>query len=159
MLFKDDYFFLSTFYTCPICLTIDGKECRFTNVEAAYQAQKVPEIADRFSQVKGLEAKRMEGRLKISRKDWDTYHLFAMANALHAKFESTYLRALLKAIKDPIIHDNYWGDEYWGVCKNSGKNILGKLLMVIRDTDNDINALYDYISKNLLTEVNNNENC
>ena len=69
MIFKDNYFFLSTFYTCPIYLNIDGKECRFNNVEAAYQAQKVPEIADRFSQVKGLEAKRMEGRLKISRPD------------------------------------------------------------------------------------------
>ena len=159
MIFKDTYFFLSTFYPCPIYLNINDKECKFNNVEAAYQAQKVPEIADRFSQVKGLEAKRMEGRLKISRKDWDNYHLFAMANALHAKFKNTYLRTLLKAIKDPIIHDNYWGDEYWGVYKGSGKNLLGKMLMVIRDIDNDLNALYDYISKNLLIEVNNNENC
>ena len=153
MIFKDNYFFLSTFYVCPISLLIDGKECKFTNVEAAYQAQKVPEIADRFSQVKGLEAKRMEGRLKITRHDWQQYHLFAMANALHSKFQNTYLRSLLKQIKEPIIHENYWGDEYWGVCKNSGKNILGKMLMVIRDTDNDLNKLYDYIKKNLLDEV------
>lgn len=159
MIFKDKYFFLSTFYTCPIYLTINDVECRFDNVEAAYQAQKVPEIADRFSQVKGLEAKRMEGKLKITHPDWEHYHLYAMANALHAKFKNTYLKSLLKAIKDPIIHDNYWGDEYWGVCKGSGKNILGNMLMILRDTDNDINALYDYISKNLLTEVNNNENC
>ena len=153
MIFKDNYFFLSTFYTCPIYLNIDGKECRFNNVEAAYQAQKVPEIADRFSQVKGLEAKRMEGRLKISRSDWDSYHLFAMANALHSKFQNNLLRVMLKEIKEPIIHENYWGDEYWGVFKNSGKNILGKMLMVIRDTDNDLNKLYDYIKKNLLNEV------
>lgn len=150
MLFKDNYFFLSTFYPCSIYLIIDEKECKFTNVEAAYQAQKVPEIADRFSQVKGLEAKRMDGRLKISRKDWDTYHLFAMANALHAKFKNTYLKSLLKAIKDPIIHDNYWGDEYWGVCKGSGKNILGNMLMIIRDTDNDLDKLYSYIEDSIL---------
>lgn len=159
MLFKDNYFFLSTFYVCPINLNINGKDCSFTNVEAAYQAQKVPEIADKFSQVKGLEAKRMEGKLKISRNDWDSYHLFAMANALHAKFNNKMLLLLLKQIKDPIIHDNYWEDQYWGVYKGSGKNILGKLLMNIRDNDNDLNKLYEYISENLKDEVDANENC
>lgn len=150
MLFKDKYFFLSTFYTCPIYLEINGVQCRFDNVEAAYQAQKVPEIADRFSQVKGLEAKRMEGRLKISHPDWENYHLYAMANALHAKFTNNFLRTLLKEIKEDIIHDNYWGDEYWGVYKGNGKNILGKLLMNIRDNDNDLNALYKYIEQSIL---------
>ena len=48
MIFKDEYFFLSTFYTVPITLIIDEKECKFLNVEAAYQAQKIPEIADKF---------------------------------------------------------------------------------------------------------------
>lgn len=154
MIFKDNYFFLSTFYSSPITLIIDDKECKFTNVEAAYQAQKVPEIADRFSQVKGLEAKRMEGRLKITRPDWHSYHLFAMANALHSKFSNRYLFAKLKAIKEPIVNDNYWGDEYWGIYKGNGKNLLGKLLMIIRDTDNDLNKLYEYINENLLNEVN-----
>ena len=153
MLFKDKYFFLSTFYECPISLIIEGKDCRFSNVEAAYQAQKNPEIADKFSQVKGLEAKRMEGKLKITKTDWEHYHLYAMANALHAKFQNNFLRTMLKQIKEPIIHENYWGDEYWGVYKNSGKNILGKMLMVIRDTDNDLNKLSEYIDENLLNEV------
>ena len=159
MIFKDDYFFLSTFYICSIELNIDGKDCKFTNVEAAYQAQKVPEIADHFSQIKGLEAKRMEGKLRITQNNWEEFRLYAMANALHSKFSNKILYARLCAIKEPIIHDNYWGDTFWGVYKGKGKNILGKLLMCIRDTNNDINALYNYISKNLLAEVNDNENC
>ena len=70
MVFKDEYFFLSTFYTIPITLEIAGKECKFLNVEAAYQAQKNPQIADKFSQVKGLEAKRMDDKLKITFLIW-----------------------------------------------------------------------------------------
>jgi len=152
MLFKDEYFFLSTFYPVPITLIIDGKECKFLNVEAAYQAQKNPAIADRFSQVKGLEAKRMDDRLIITVPDWDNYKLFAMANALHAKFSNKFLFSKLKAIKEDIIHDNYWGDTYWGIYKGEGKNILGKMLMHIRDNNNDINELYNYIRNELMRE-------
>lgn len=151
MIFKDDYFFLSTFYISPITLLIDGKECKFTNVEAAYQAQKVPEIADKFSQIKGLEAKRMENKLRITRANWEEYSLYAMANALQSKFSNKILYAQLKAIKDPIINDNYWGDAYWGVYKGIGKNLLGKMLMCLRDNDNDLDILYNYI-KNTLQE-------
>ena len=42
-------------------------------MEAAFQAQKVPEIANRFSQIRGLEAKKIGERLKILVNDWDTY--------------------------------------------------------------------------------------
>lgn len=150
MLFKDEFFFLSTFYNIPFTLTINGKECKFLNVEAAYQAQKNPEIADRFSQVKGLEAKRMDDKLKITVDNWGGYKLYAMANALHAKFENKILFAQLKAIKEDIIHDNYWKDTYWGVYKNEGKNILGKMLMNIRDNNNDKEILYNYIQKELI---------
>lgn len=150
MIFKDEYFFLSTFYTVPITLMIDEKECKFLNVEAAYQAQKIPEIADKFSLVKGLEAKRMDDKLKITVADWDNYKLFAMANALHAKFTNKFLFNQLKEIKEDIIQDNYWNDTYWGVYKGEGKNMLGKLLMNIRDNNNDINILYDYIRNCLM---------
>lgn len=47
MLMKDKYFFLSTFYPCDIELEINGKQCRFKSAEAAFQAQKNPEVADR----------------------------------------------------------------------------------------------------------------
>ena len=150
MLFKDEFFFLSTFYIIPFNLTINGKDCKFLNVEAAYQAQKNPEIADRFSQVKGLEAKRMDDSLKITVDNWDSYKLYAMANALHAKFENKILFAQLKVIKEDILHDNYWKDTYWGVYKNEGKNILGKMLMNIRDNNNDKEILYNYIQKELI---------
>lgn len=152
MLFKDKYFFLSTFHQATFSMNIDGKECKFSNVEAAYQAQKNPEIADKFSQVKGLEAKRMDDKLIITVPNWERYKLYAMANALHAKFSNKLIFSQLKAIKEDIINDNYWGDTYWGVYKGQGKNILGKMLMNIRDNNNDKDILYSYISKELIGE-------
>lgn len=149
MIFKDDYFFLSTFHISPFKLSICGKDCDFICVEAAYQAQKVPEIADKFSQIKGLEAKRMEGHLRITRDNWEDYSLYAMANALQSKFSNKILYAQLCAIKDDIINENYWGDTYWGIYKGKGKNILGKMLMCLRDNNNDLEILYNYINNNL----------
>jgi len=94
----------------------------------------------------------MEDKLKITVSDWDNYKLFAMANALHAKFNNKILFAHLRAIKEDIIHDNYWKDIYWGVYKGEGKNILGKMLMNVRDNNNDINILYNYIKNELIEE-------
>lgn len=153
MQFKDDYFFLSTFYICAFKLVIDGKECSFTNAEAAYQAQKVPEIADKFSQVKGLEAKRIGEKLEITAKNWDNIFLYAMARALNAKFKDKYLFFRLKIIEGDIIYENPYGDIFWGVSKGSGKNLLGKLLTKIKNSDNDLNALYSYIDKDLRKEL------
>ena len=40
---------------------------------------------------------------------------------------------LLETANDQLIEGNNWGDTEWGVCKGVGKNMLGKLLMQIRD--------------------------
>ena len=107
MLFRDDYFFLSNFYPCQMELELDGKTCRFGNSEAAFQAQN-PEIADKFSQVKGLEAKRLGAAITITTPDWDNYRLYAMAKALCAKFsQNRGLYIMLTCIKDDIVEDNY----------------------------------------------------
>lgn len=149
MLFKDKYFFLSNFYICPITLELNNKTCIFCNSEAAYQAQKNVQIADKFSKIKGLEAKRIGEDLIITTPNWEEYKLYAMAKALNAKFQNKSLLFELKQIKEDIIHDNYWNDTYWGVYKGSGKNILGKMLMNIRDNNNDLISLNNYIKSEL----------
>ena len=51
-----------------------------------------------------------------------------------AKFEQhPELMKQLKAISGPITEDNTWGDTFWGVCGEHGKNWLGRILMEIRD--------------------------
>lgn len=150
MLFKDKYFFLSNFYPCAVTLLIRDKILSFKNSEAAYQAQKNEALAENFILLKGLEAKKLGENLKITTSDWDTYRLYAMARALNSKFKNPVLMSQLKQIKENIVEDNYWNDTYWGVCKGVGDNILGKMLMIIRDNENDLNILNNFIKNELL---------
>ena len=78
-----------------------------------------------------------------------------MAKVLHNKFKNYGLLFLLKLIKEEIVEDNYWDDTFWGVCTNKnynhvGKNILGKMLMNIRDNNNDYDVLLAYINTELV---------
>ena len=157
MLFKDKYFFLSNFYPVSVTIDINGNKVTFKNSEAAFQAQKNFELADKFSLMKGLEAKRYGEIVPITTENWDTYKLIAMAKALHAKFSNLVLFAQLKTIKEDIEQTNYWYDRFWGVCKGEGKNILGKMLMNIRDNDNNYEKLIEYINNELIKEIDNND--
>lgn len=33
-----------------------------------------------------------------------------------------------------LIEGNTWGDTTWGVCRGKGENLLGKILMAVRET-------------------------
>lgn len=155
MVFKNKYFFLSTFHVRQFSLAVDGKICDFITVEAAFQAQKVPEIADRFSQIRGMEAKAIGEKLKILVDDWDTYQLYAMANALHAKFHYPDLFNDLKAIEKTIVMDNYWGDSFWGKYRGQGHNFLGRMYMNMQKNNNNLEALYKLIEEEFIPELKN----
>lgn len=155
MLFKDKYFFLSNFYPCDVTVEINGKSIKYKNAEAAYQAQKNYSVADKFVLLSGAEAKKLGSQIPVTTESWNTERLYAMAKALHSKFTHYGLLFMLKLVKEEIIEDNYWGDTFWGICKNKkynneGKNILGKMLMNIRDNNNDYNCLIAYINKDLI---------
>ena len=146
MILKDDYFFLSNFYPCTVVLDIEGRKVIFHNVECAYQAQKNYNLAERFCLLKPLEAKKYGKVIPVTTPYWDRYKLIAMAKALHSKFCNIELLHKLKSVKEEIINDNYWGDKFWGVYKGKGKNILGKMLMIIRDSNNNLLELIEYIT-------------
>lgn len=150
MLFKDYYFFLSTFYPCSIRLYLNNQLFTFSNAEAAFQAQKNLSLASKFKLLKGLESKRIGEQIEVTTENWETYKLFAMAKALNSKFKDVKLLSKLKQIKEEIVYENYWDDTYWGVCKQQGKNILGKMLMNIRDNNNDIVGLNDFTTKEII---------
>lgn len=40
---------------------------------------------------------------------------------------------LLQTYPAVLIEGNYWKDTFWGVCDGVGANMLGKLLMKVRD--------------------------
>lgn len=130
--FDGEYRFLSNFWPCDI--TIVG--IPYKNVEAAYQASKTTCLTTRrqFSDLWAKDA-RFKGRKIQIRPNWgDVMKVEIMELCLRAKFQIPELRARLISTEGcELIEGNDWNDRFWGVCRGSGRNVLGKLLMMLRD--------------------------
>jgi len=130
--FRGKYFFLSNFYEYPILY--DG--VFYKSSEHAYQAQKTFD-ADEIEAIKGAKtpgkSKRLAKEATI-REDWESVKIDVMRDVLWAKFSNPDLcKELLATGSAYLIEGNDWEDHFWGICDGKGKNILGKLLMEIRD--------------------------
>jgi ribA/ribD-fused uncharacterized protein len=138
-------------------VTLDGVEYR--SVEHAYQAAKV--LDPKRRQVLTLafnptltatKAKKIGRNFTNLRDGWDEIKYNIMAELLVQKFSDPKMRRVLEASgKAELIEGNWWHDTYWGVCygglkdgfhgrtcekwphEPDGQNMLGKLLMQIRD--------------------------
>jgi predicted NAD-dependent protein-ADP-ribosyltransferase YbiA (DUF1768 family) len=97
--------------------------------------------AIRFAATCGL-AKKMgskegyKGKVLPIRPGWEEgIKLDVMRAVLREKFAvgSEEAEMLMETGDALLIEGNTWGDTYWGVCKGTGHNYLGKLLMERRD--------------------------
>ena len=131
--FFKEYHWLSNFY--PVDINILGID--FKNVEAAYQASKSTDIPTResFSDLSPVKAKRLGRNIKL-RQSWDEVtKVECMELCLRAKFMVPDFRdLLLNTGNSKLTEVNSWGDTYWGVYNNHGKNMLGRIIMNIRDS-------------------------
>lgn len=132
--FNGNYRFLSNFYHAPVCVSgID-----YLNTEAAYQAGKTLDMDVRaeFSSLDPSTAKK-KGRYVELRADWDVVKIEIMELCLRAKFmkHPDLAEKLIATGNAKLIEGNHWGDTIWGVSLKTGKgkNLLGKLLMNIRE--------------------------
>ena len=129
MTFTGAFDFLSNFYPARVEL---GGIC-YQNAEAAFQAQKCDDVADReaFAELTAVKAKRRGRQVKL-RPDWDSVRLGVMEEVVRAKFRqnSDLAARLLGTGRIPLVEGNNWGDAFWGVDVNSGKgeNHLGRIL-------------------------------
>ncbi len=136
--FKFEHRFLSNFY--PIPIDIDG--LTFLTVENAYQASKTLDIEERkfFLNLSPGKAKRFGNNIQL-RPDWELVKIEIMRQLLIKKFSNTGMKRMLqKTYNSYLIEGNYWHDQFWGKCycydcKGKGYNILGLLLMSIRDSE------------------------
>lgn len=129
--FRGKYSFLSNFYCCDVKYI----DIIYKSAEAAFQASKSISGTERvkISRLNAIDAKKA-GRKIILRKDWEKVKDRIMLNILYSKFSNTWLaKMLLDTKNEELIEGNIWGDRYWGVCNGTGKNMLGKLLMRVRD--------------------------
>ena len=130
--FFGEYRFLSNFHLCDVY--VDSN--KFKSSEHAYMYQKSSDEDYRLNILNAAtpkEAKRIGSAVEL-RKDWHSYRVIAMHNALNSKFKNEAERDMLLATGDAYLEEtNTWGDKFWGVCNGAGENRLGHILMKIRD--------------------------
>lgn len=129
--FRGDFGFLSNFYEASVW--VDGLQYR--SVEHAYQAAKAEDLSAREvirNARRPGDAKRLGKAVRLP-PDWETRKIEVMRGLLRQKFSNPLLRALLLATGDAeLVEGNTWNDRFWGVCRGSGQNWLGRLLMEVR---------------------------
>lgn len=144
--FRDKNFFLSNFYTAPVYY----QGLWFENSEAAFQSAKCPERMEEFCGLNPSEAKKL-GRKMHLRDDWEEVKEDVMYDVCKAKFTQNPDLALrlIHTGDAELIEGNTWGDKVWGVCDGVGQNLLGKILMRIRDEVTEASQMnIDFIKSN-----------
>lgn len=130
--FKGKNSFLSNFY--PVFVYYNG--IRFPSVEHAFQAAKSLDIEEQklFAITpSAAEAKKWGKSVKL-RPDWENVKVDIMEILLRQKFSYPELKSkLLETGNVTLVEGNTHGDKFWGVVGNEGQNILGRLLMKIRE--------------------------
>lgn len=134
--FSGDYRFLSNF----VPVLIEYKGHKFPSVEHAYQWAKDTSNSDwlKICTDKDIRAgyvKRMACYIRLS-PEWHLYKKGVMFELLCLKFSQEPFKTDLMNTGNLYLQEgNNWGDTYWGFCfkKDRGMNVLGKLLMIIRE--------------------------
>ena len=132
MVMRGQYYFLSNMYPCRVEYNGHVFKCS----EAAFQAQKDLSKVSSFEKADGYKAKSLggyrSGIVKL-RPDWEEVKVDIMRDVLRAKFSDPVLAKKLISVEGEIAEDNDHGDRTWGRVNGTGKNLLGKLLMEVRD--------------------------
>ena len=96
-----------------------------TDYQEAIRAEKSPMVAARMGR----------SRSKKLRADWESVKDAVMLDAVRAKFDQhDDARAALLKTGDALLVEHTENDRYWGDGGDgSGKNMLGQILMQVRD--------------------------
>ena len=130
--FRGDFGFLSNFHEASIWL--DGE--RYPSVEHAYQASKTSDETTKrlIREAKSPGVAKKLGYACQLPPDWEAKKVDVMRRCIREKFKNPLLRSMLLATEDAeLIEGNTWNDTFWGVCRGMGANMLGKLLMEVRE--------------------------
>lgn len=147
--FDGEFSFLSNFYPCKI----EFEGIVYPTSEHAFQAAKAPDHETRLI----IAAKKTPGQAKragsrrgciiknFDQTAWEDKKIDVMGDICRIKFEDPTLRQQLKNTDDQELQEgNNWNDTFWGVNLKTGKgrNILGKILMIIRAEINQEDLLH-----------------
>ena len=131
----DKYGEFSNFYPCPI--VIDNKE--FSTAEHYFQAMKFHHNPAYFEKIRTCQSPSIAFKLGRTREiricnNWKQIKDDIMLKVLMAKFtQNERLKNLQINTKNALLVEHTERDKYWADGgNNSGKNMLGKLLMQVR---------------------------
>ena len=133
---SDEYGCFSNFAAYPIRLR--GKT--WPTSEHYFQAQKFGDAGHREAIRKtnsAMQAARMgRDRKKKLRRDWESVKIGVMRDAVLAKFtQHDELRGILLATGTAKLVEHTANDDFWGDGGDgSGRNMLGQILMEVRET-------------------------
>jgi ribA/ribD-fused uncharacterized protein len=134
--FFEDYRFLSNFHVADVWY----EGILYPSTEHAYQAAKTldPKIRIDFLSLPCNKAKHKGQEIGL-RENWDVIKYDVMFAVVFDKFfRHSDLREKLLATGNKYLEEtNHWGDEYYGVCNGIGKNVLGKILIKVREVLNE----------------------
>ena len=145
---NEDYFFLSNFYKRVFYTIEDEVKIKWKTSEHYYQYKKL-KFLQQFPENKILDSDlellinadtpRQAKDIIIYRKfkyfdEWDKIKANEMKQVLLAKFNIPFMKKILIETGDAILIENSPYDYYWGCgADKSGKNMLGLLLMEVRE--------------------------
>lgn len=131
--FFGEYRFLSNFHLAPI--VYNG--ILYPSNEHAYQAQKTLDIGVRkkIAELSEPRQAKRAGRDINLRPYWEEVKVRVMVDITVLKFFGyEELADRLRATGDCYLEEtNTWGDRFWGVCEGTGENMLGIILMGVRE--------------------------
>jgi ribA/ribD-fused uncharacterized protein len=131
--FTGDYHFLSNFYPCNVIY----EGLTYPSSEHAYQAAKSTDPDDRIYVKKAPDPSesKKRGRKIDLRPHWNKIKPLIMEDIVTVKFaQNPELRKKLLATGDQKLEEgNDWGDTYWGTVDGEGSNMLGFILMRVRE--------------------------
>lgn len=135
---EDPYGFLSNFWRCEQSLVIRNMLRRFATNEHYYQSCKAKEMmtANWIGNAPTAYLAMITGRkLKPDEmvEDWEAIKVETMLKGLREKFTDTNLRVMLLMTGDAILIEDSPVDMFWGGKLPESKNMLGNLLMQVRE--------------------------
>ena len=130
--FDGKWAFLSNFYWNEI----EHEGIVYPTNEHFFQAMKTNDLGMRkaIAAAKTPGAAKRMGRQVQLRPDWERVKVDIMRTGLKCKFEHPILaQKLINTGNELLVEGNWWGDRFWGQCDGTGRNMLGQLLMELRE--------------------------
>lgn len=132
---SDEFGCFSNFAPYPV--RMEGKV--WPTSEHYFQAQKF-EDAEHREQIRKTKSPMIAARLgrdrkKLLRRDWESVKVGIMRDVVRGKFtQHDDIRQILLSTGDAKIVEHTENDSYWGDGGDgSGKNMLGRILMEVRE--------------------------